>query len=221
LVREDANQGKVVRCEINRYLDQLKTNSMNKAVDFKIVEEPKKPMAMHPKKFGMWLFMASVMMLFMSLTSAYIVRRAEGNWVLYELPTIFTFSTVVVVISSVTMQLGFYFAKRERVALSKNLVVITLLLGLAFLATQYMGLLQLVQEGHYFTGGNVSESFFYVFPWLHGLHIVSALIYLLIAIRGLIKRPAVDMVQLEMCTTYWHFLGVLWVYLFVFLTLLR
>lgn len=54
--------------------------------EFKIVEEPKKPMAMHPKKFGMWLFVASVGMLFASLTSAYIVRQAEGNWLYFSLP---------------------------------------------------------------------------------------------------------------------------------------
>jgi len=63
---------------------------MEKTVDFRLVEEPKKPLAMHPKKFGMWLFMASVMMLFMSLTSAYIVRHAEGNWVFFELPSLFS-----------------------------------------------------------------------------------------------------------------------------------
>jgi cytochrome c oxidase subunit III len=194
---------------------------MNEAIDFKIVEEPKKPIAMHPKKFGMWLFMASVMMLFISLTSAYIVRRADGNWVLYDLPRIFAYSTGVVVISSITMQYGFFLAKRNKLAQARNLVVATFLLGLGFLATQYLGLMQLVAEGHYFTGGNVSESFFYVFPWLHGLHIVSALVFLLIVIWNLIKRPIANIVQMEICTTYWHFLGVLWVYLFVFLTLLR
>jgi cytochrome c oxidase subunit III len=198
-----------------------KTKSMNEAVDFKIVEQPKKPIAMHPKKFGMWLFMASVLMLFASLTSGYIVRRAEGNWVLYDLPAIFLYSTIVVVLSSVTIQFAYFSAKKNRRTRSRNLVLVTFLLGIIFLGTQLLGLMQLIAESHHFTGGNVSESFFYVFPVLHGAHIISALVFLLIVIANLIKRPLVDMVQMEICTTYWHFLGVLWVYLFVFLTLLR
>ncbi len=57
--------------------------------DFKIVEEPKKPISMHPKKFAMWIFIASVVMVFASLTSAYIVRQAEGNWLYFDLPGLF------------------------------------------------------------------------------------------------------------------------------------
>jgi cytochrome c oxidase subunit III len=194
---------------------------MNDTFDFRIVEEPKKPIAMHPKKFGMWLFMASVLMLFAALTSGYIVRRAEGNWVLYDLPAIFLYSTIVVVLSSVTMQFAYFSAKKDRRTQARNLVLATFLLGIIFLVTQLLGLMQLVAEAHHFTGGNVSESYFYVFPGLHGAHIISALVFLLIVIGNLVKRPLVDMVQMEICTTYWHFLGVVWVYLFVFLSLLR
>lgn len=196
---------------------------MDKTVDFKIVEEPKKPIAMHPKKFGVWLFMASVMMLFMSLTSAYIVRRAEGNWVYFELPRIFYYSTFIVIAGSITMQIAFLAAKRNLIKRLRLFLGISFVISLTFLVTQYLGLVELVNQGHYFTGGNPSESFFYVFPWLHGVHIVSAIIFLLIVWRSAVKEKinSNDTSQIEMCTTYWHFLGVLWVYLFVFLSLLR
>lgn len=196
---------------------------MEETVDLRIVEEPKKPMAMHPKKFGMWLFLASVMMLFMSLTSAYIVRRAEGNWVFFEIPSYFYYSSFVVIAGSITMQMAFIWAKRDRLSGLKTLVIISVLLGFTFLITQSLGVVQLVNDGHHFTGGNVSESFFYVFPGLHGAHIISAIIFLLIVCNSAFKGKihSKNMAQMEMCTTYWHFLSGLWLYLFVFLLLYR
>ena len=196
---------------------------MDEIVDLRIVEEPRKPLAMHPKKFSMWLLMASIMMLFMSLTSAYIVRRAEGNWVFFEVPSFFYYSSFVVVAGSITMQMAFVWAKRDWFSGLKKLIVISVLLGFTFLVTQYLGMVQLVEEGHHFTGGNVSESFFYVFPWLHGAHIISAIIFLLIVCAAVFKGKinSKNMAQMEMCTTYWHFLGGLWLYLFVFLLLYR
>ena len=195
---------------------------MNEAVDFKIVEEPKKPMAMHPKKFGMWLFMASVMMLFMSLTSAYIVRQAEGNWLYFDLPALFLISTVVIAASSVTMQLGFWAAKKDNSERVKTMVGLTTILGCAFLIIQYLGWKDLVANQVYLVG-NPSGSFLYIITGLHALHIISAIVYLLIVLNSAFrfKIGSKNIAQMEMCTTYWHFLGVLWLYLFVFLTLLR
>lgn len=197
---------------------------MEEIVDLRIVEEPKKPLAMHPKKFGMWLFMASVMMLFMGLTSAYIVRRAEGNWVYFDMPSAFYYSTFLALIGSVTMQIGFFSAKKDFKTRALVMFISSFVIGLAFLYSQWYGLfVQMVQEGHHFTGGNPSESFFHVFPWMHGAHIVSALIFILITWRSTQKYRSAkeNMVQIEMCTTYWHFLGALWLYLFVFLLLYR
>jgi cytochrome c oxidase subunit 3 len=195
---------------------------MNEAVDFKIVEEPKKPIAMHPKKFGMWLFMASVMMLFMSLTSAYIVRQAEGNWLYFDLPALFMISTVIIAASSVTMQVGFWAAKKDNLERVKTMVGLTTILGLAFLIIQYLGWKDLVANKVYLVG-NPSGSFLYIITGLHALHIISAIVYLLIVLNSAFrfKISSKNIAQMEMCTTYWHFLGVLWLYLFVFLTLLR
>ena len=195
---------------------------MDKIIDLRLVEEPKKPLAMNPKKFGMWLFLASVMMLFMSITSAYIVRQAEGNWVYFDLPSLFYVTTVIIVVSSVTMQLAYFAAKKDNISTAKTMVLITTVFGVAFLVGQFFGWKQLVANSIYLVG-NPSGSFLYIITGLHGLHIVSAVVFLLIILNAVFKGKvhAGNMTKMEMCTTYWHFLGGLWLYLFIFLLLYR
>lgn len=190
--------------------------------EMKIVEEPKKVLTMHPKKFALWLFMASVLMLFASWTSAYIVRQAEGNWMFFDLPVLFYYSTVLIVISSVTMQLGYFAAKKNNLQRVTTLVTITAVLGLLFLVAQVLGWSQLVNNSVYFVG-NPSGSFVYVITGFHGLHIISALIFLLIVLKSASEKRihSGNLAQIEMCATYWHFLGFLWVYLFFFLMINR
>ena len=190
--------------------------------EMRIVEEPKKVLAMHPKKFALWLFMASVLMLFASWTSAYIVRQAEGNWLFFDLPTTFYYSTLIIVLSSVTMQLGYFAAKRDLVARVRTLVLATAIMGVVFLVLQVWGWSQLVSNSVYFVG-NPSGSFVYVITGVHGLHIVSAVIFVLVVLQSAVKgrTNSKNMAQIEMCTTYWHFLGGLWVYLFIFLLINR
>lgn len=190
--------------------------------EFRIVEEPKKPMAMNPKRFAMWLFIGSVMMVFAALTSAYIVRQAEGNWLYFDLPNILTVSTVVILASSTTMQWAFWSAKKDNLETVKIMVTLTAILGLAFLVLQFEGWKQLV-DNRIFLVGNPSGSFLYVITGLHGLHIISALVYLIIVLVATYRFQvhSKNLLRLEMCTTYWHFLGGLWLYLFVFLLLYR
>lgn len=190
--------------------------------EFRIVEEPKKTLAMNPKKFAMWLFIGSVTMLFASLTSAYIVRQAEGNWLYFDLPQLFTVSTVVILISSVTMQWAYWSAKKDNLETVKIMVTVTTILGLAFLILQFEGWKELVANQVYLVG-NPSGSFLYVITGLHGLHIISAVIFLLIVLVATYryKVHSKSLLRIEMCTTYWHFLGGLWLYLFVFLLLYR
>lgn len=192
------------------------------STDFKIIEEPGKPLAMHPKKFAMWLFMGSVLMLFAAFTSAYMVRQAEGNWLYFELPSLFTVSTVVIVLSSITMQWAYFAARGNQLATVRLLLTATFAGGLAFMVLQLLGWQQLVGNSVHFVG-NPSGSFLYVITGMHGLHIASALVYLAIVWVASLKitRYAGALAQMEMCATYWHFLGVLWVYLYVFLLLNR
>ena len=192
------------------------------STEFKIVEEPKKTLAMHPKKFAMWLFIGSVGMLFAALTSAYIVRQAEGNWLYFDLPQIFTTSTIVIVLSSVTMQWAFWSARKDDLSMVKIMVTITTVLGLSFLVLQFEGWKALVSNQVYLVG-NPSGSFLYIISGLHGLHLISAVIYLLIVLVSTyrFRVHSKNLAQIEMCTTYWHFLDSLWLYLFVFLLLYR
>ncbi|HEX8059970.1 MAG TPA: cytochrome c oxidase subunit 3 [Cyclobacteriaceae bacterium] len=177
---------------------------------------------MNPKKFGMWLFLVSVVMVFASITSAYIVRRADGNWTHFEMPMLFWMTSVIILLSSVTMQWAYLAAKKDNLSTAKLMTTLTFILGVAFLVGQFYGWKDLVTE-RVFLVGNPSGSFVYIITGLHGLHIVSALIYLLIvllAVRAGKVHPG-RLLSIELCTTYWHFLGVLWLYLFVFLLLTR
>jgi len=190
--------------------------------EFKIVEEPKKPLAMHPKKFAMWIFVASVGMLFAALTSAYIVRQAEGNWLFFNLPAMLYWTTGIILVSSVSMQLAYWAARKDQLDKVRLMVWITTGLGLVFLAGQVLAWKELVAQNVYFVG-NPSGSFLYVLTGLHGLHIVSAIVYLVIVLVSAyrFKIHSRSLAQIEMCTTYWHFLGGLWLYLFIFLLLNR
>lgn len=188
----------------------------------RIVEEPKKPLSMHPKKFAMWLFLSTVVMIFASLTSAYIVRRADGDWKVFDLPSLFYWTSLIIILSSVTMQLAYYHARKDNLSKVQTWVTITAILGLLFLTGQFYAWGQLVASDVYFVG-NPSESFVYVLSGLHGLHLISAVIFLLIvwnsARRGTIGQG--NLARIEMCVTYWHFLGGLWLYLFLFLSYYR
>jgi cytochrome c oxidase subunit III len=193
--------------------------------EIKIVEEARKQLSMHPKKFAMWLFIASVVMLFAAWTSAYIVKRGEPGWSSFELPSLFWINTGVVLCSSLTMLWAQRSAKNDNVEGVKVGITATLILGVAFLTGQLMAWSKMTEMGYYFTGmgSNTSSSFIYVISGFHGLHIVGGLVFLLIVlVRAFrLKVNSKNMISIELCSTYWHFLGLLWLYLFVFLLLNR
>ena len=194
----------------------------NVASEIKIVEEAKQPLAMNPKKFALWLFCVSVVMIFGALTSAYIVRQAEGNWLVFELPQLFWINSGVILVSSITMHWAYLSAKRDSLEKVKIAMVITTILGVSFLVGQYLAWGDLVDQKVYLVG-NPSGSFVYILSGLHGLHIVGGVIFLLIVLSSTFKYKvhSKSLNQIEMCATYWHFLGGLWLYLFVFLLLTR
>ncbi|MTI33277.1 cytochrome c oxidase subunit 3 [Xanthovirga aplysinae] len=193
---------------------------MVKSVD--MVGMPKRPLAMHPQKFAMWLFIVSVVMIFAALTSAYIVRQAEGNWLEFQLPGIFQITTILIVCSSLSLQWAFYSAKKDKLEGVKIGLGLTFVLGLGFLIGQFQAWSDLVQEEVFFVG-NPSGSFLYVLTGLHGVHLISALIFLLVVLIFAFKNKvhSQKLVTIEMLATYWHFLGALWLYLYVFLLLYR
>ncbi|MCU0394020.1 MAG: cytochrome c oxidase subunit 3 [Thermoflexibacter sp.] len=187
----------------------------------KIIEEPNNTLSMHPKKFALWLFIVSIVMIFAGLTSAYLVKQAEGNWLLFDLPIIFYISSGVILLSSITMHWAYLSAKKDNFNTTKIAMSVTVVLGFAFLVTQIMGWNDLVNMGVFFAGSqsNPAGSFLYVFSGLHGLHLVSGIVFLLIILVAVFKYQihGKNMVRMEMCATYWHFLDLLWIYLFVFL----
>ena len=195
------------------------------AADIRIVEEAKRPRSMNPKKFALWLFMVSVMMLFGAWTSAYIVKRGEPGWSSFELPGQFWLNTGIIILSSLTMIWAQYSARRDNLEQTKLALGATTALGVAFLVGQWLAWGKMVDMNHYFagSGSNSSSSFIYVLTGFHGLHIVSGVIFLLIVLFAAFKYKvhSKNMLRMEMCSTYWHFLGVLWLYLFVFLILNR
>ncbi len=175
-------------------------------------------LSMDPKKFILWLFIVSIVMIFASQTSAYLVKRAEGNWIEFDIPAIFTYSTFVLILSSVSMHWAYLSAKRDNFVQLKAGVAITFVLGMIFLGMQYEGWRELVRRDVYFVG-NPSGSFFYVFTGLHGAHLLMGLLLLLTALVAAFRLNihSKRLRLIEVCATFWHFLDVLWVYLFVFL----
>ncbi len=183
-----------------------------------IQKEPEATLSVDPKKFILWLFIVSIVMLFASQTSAYLVRRAEGNWLEFQMPVVFWYSTVVLFFSSISMQWAYISAKKDNFTQLKTAISITFALGLLFLGMQFQGWREMVDMKVYFVG-NPSGSFLYVFTGLHGFHLISGLIVLLTALVAAFrfKVHAKNLRRIEICATYWHFLDFLWIYLFFFL----
>jgi cytochrome c oxidase subunit 3 len=182
-----------------------------------VIDNKAQKKKIHPQKFALWLALGSIAMMFGGFTSAYVVRKAQGNWVLYQLPLIFWFSTVVIILSSVTMVIAVRSFKNRRMPLYNKMVGLTLLLGILFGVCQYLGFKQLYAENIKITG-NPSESFLFVIFIVHLLHIAGGVIALLIKFL-MDKRKNIKVyntVGLELVATYWHFVDVLWIYLFVF-----
>lgn len=181
-------------------------------------EEPAPTLSMHPKRFALWLFIVSIIMIFASMTSAYIVRKGEGNWLDFELPGVLWASTAVIVVSSFTVQMAWFAAKKDEISAVRLWMLATLLLSFVFLYLQWESWVRLVQINVYLVG-NPAGSFLYVLTGLHAFHLLTGMVYLAIvtvkAFRFKIHRTSI--LDMELSATYWHFLDILWVLLFAFL----
>jgi len=184
-------------------------------------DEVKATLSMHPHKFALWLFIVTVIMIFAAFTSAYIVKQADGGWDYFELPPIFGINTIIIVLSSITLHWAYLSAKRDNLQQNRIALLVTTAIGITFLVMQVIGWRELVYMGKFFTGGNASAAFVYVLTAVHGVHLVSAVIYLVVMVVKALgfKVHSKNMLNMEMSTTYWHFLGGLWVYLYLFLLL--
>lgn len=176
----------------------------------------------HPHKFTLWVALASIVMMFAGFTSAYIIKRNQVNWVPFDLPNVFWYSTLVIVLSSVTLWLAQNAFKKREMLNYRRLVVITTVLGVVFIVLQLIGFNELWQNGMTLTA-NVSFSFLYIIIGLHGLHVLGGIIALLIMFAKAFsaKVRSYDIVPVEVVSTYWHFVDFLWLYLLIFLILIR
>ncbi len=178
----------------------------------------------HPHKFALWIALASICMLFGGFMSAYMVRQAGGNWLEFTLPWFFVASTVVIVASSVSAHFCVLNFRKGKKRPYKFLLIATLLLGLAFIFLQYRGWLMLQQMGIDIKG-NPSGSFVYVITGVHVAHVVGGLAAWCVAIIhgfSLPFKPSKRRInRLEITAQYWHFVDLLWVVLFLFLTYYR
>jgi len=174
----------------------------------------------NPRKFIVWLFIIASIMIFAAFTSGFVVRKAQGNWQQYILPGILVWSTAVLVTSSVTLFWAVSSARKLRFGLERLALWITFILGFIFLGLQWQAWTLLVKRSITFVG-NPSGSFFYVISGLHAAHIIAGLCLIASALIGSYSKiqQVQNIYRLQIASIFWHFIDILWIYLYVFLLL--
>ncbi|MFN5423202.1 MAG: heme-copper oxidase subunit III [bacterium] len=180
---------------------------------------------MHPHKFTMWVAIGSILMMFAGLTSAYIVKRSQAGWIMLEIPVVFWYSTIAILLSSLMIHLSLKSLRQRDMKAYRNWLVLTAVFGVLFLVLQVIGFkafgemdIRLVGAG-----SNASHSFLLAISGLHGLHVLGGVIALVVmAIRAVLTSTRnYNTVPLEVVSTYWHFVDLLWIYLFIFFNWMR
>jgi cytochrome c oxidase subunit 3 len=156
-------------------------------------------------QIGMWVLLTAVVMLFAGLSSAFIVLRGIPTWQNIEVPRLLWLNTVLLVFSSFALET----ARHGRI---KLWVGISGILGVSFLIGQVVAWRQLVAAGVYLQS-TLHSSFFYILTGIHGIHLVGGLVGLAIVFYR--RRPE----SLRVCALDWHFMGAIWLYLFLFIML--
>ena len=209
-----------------RYLSKFsQKKSENKSESLKISKEIiERDLSYHKSKSAkpmLWISMISMAMLFAGFTSAIIVSKGGNeNWIYFDIPIWFYISTIVILVSSVSMHLAKKFIEKNNNKSAFNFLLITILLGLLFALSQFFVWKELVGLNVFFTGDNstAASSFFYLIIAVHLVHLLGGIIALIVtAIKTASnKYSSKDMLGIELCAIFWHFLDILWVYLFVF-----
>mgnify|MGYP003110758455 CR=1 FL=1 len=178
------------------------------------------------KKMMLWFGIISMVMMFAGLTSAYVVSKNRPDWISgFDLPPSLYWSTLVIIISSFTFILAKRSVEKENRTNATLFLLATLVLGIVFVVLQFKSFAEIIAAGYYFTGSesNVTTSFVYVVVLVHLAHLLAGLIVLLVVIYNHFKQRyhSGQMLGMELGATFWHFLGILWVYLFLFLYFFR
>ena len=178
------------------------------------------------KKMMLWVGMISMAMTFAGLTSAYVVSSSRADWLSqFKIPGSFTISTLFILLSS----FSFYLAKKsllsKNIKATKILILTTFMLALLFVYFQFMGFADIIAQGYYFTGAesSITTSFLYVLVLLHLAHLFAGIIALLVVYIRLVRGSysGSNTLGFELAHLFWHFLDILWIYLYLFVLLYR
>jgi cytochrome c oxidase subunit III len=170
----------------------------------------------NPKKFAMWIAIGSIIMMFGGLTSGYIVRKSQGDWETFKLPVEFYISTAAILVSSGTLMIALRSFKQRKMRLHRNMVSLTFILGVIFTILQYYGFKELL--GGMKWANNVAFQYLIVIVLVHALHILGGIVTLFILFLQTYSKKVKTYSSnaLEIASTYWHFVDILWIYLFLF-----
>ncbi len=174
----------------------------------------------------LWVSMISMTMMFAGLTSAYVVSRKRDDWVSFDLPNAFYISTLLIILSSITFMLAKRFITQNNRNLTSVFLIATLLLGVGFAYFQYRGIfVELYNAGLFVAGekSTVKSSFIGGITIIHVLHVIAGMIVLLVVLFNHFnkKYSAKDSLGLELGAIFWHFVDILWIYLFFFFYFIR
>tara|TARA_R110002072_G_scaffold142804_4_gene288375 strand:+ start:28657 stop:29238 length:582 start_codon:yes stop_codon:yes gene_type:complete len=178
------------------------------------------------KKNMLWFGMISLSMSFAGLTSAYVISKERPDWLTdFQIPQAFYISLVLILLSSVTFHFAKKSVQKEDNKLGMLFLVTTLILGVLFVLFQFRGFSEIIESGYYFTGSEstITTSFVYLVVLMHLAHIFVALISVLVVIYNHYKQKYRNgkTLGIELAATFWHFVDVLWIYLFLFFYFVR
>ena len=174
------------------------------------------------KKMMLWFGIISLVMSFAGFTSAFIVSSSREDWLSnFTVPSAFTYSTLIIILSSVMLFLAKQTLKKNQAAVTTSLLIGAFVLGIAFIYSQIQGFNQIIASGYNFTGptSNITMSYIYVIAVVHILHVLAGIICLFVVIINLLNKKYSNENRLgfDLASNFWHFVDVLWVYLFFFL----
>jgi cytochrome c oxidase subunit 3 len=171
-------------------------------------------------KLGLWMFLATVTMLFAAFASAYIVRRSGSDWRPVALPSILWWNTVVLAASSVAVEIANWRGERGARALAAVAMVAALVLGVVFLGGQVEAW-RLMRAAGVYLPTSPHSSFFFMLTGAHAVHVVAALAVLAWGAAGtvLVRERGRCAARMSLCRTFWHYLGAVWLFLFALLSL--
>ena len=178
------------------------------------------------KKMMLWFGIISLIMSFAGWTSAFVVSSTREDWLRdFQLPNAFIISTVIVVISSFTFLMAQKALKNNERQMTTLWLLVTFALGIGFITNQFIGFNQIIDMGYNFTGptSNITMSYIYLIAMVHIVHVIAGLVCILVVIYNHFKQKynADNMLGFELAATFWHFIDILWIYLFLFLYFVR